>query len=67
MVTEASNGVEPSPTVKDLIGFRVARPLVEGGWFTGTKVPRLANRLARLIEGRIRTAIEKGTGKPYRG
>lgn len=83
----ATHPVEPRPTAADLIGFRVARLLVEGGrdegpvdaaywdergwfdadWFTDRPVPRVANRLAALVERRIRTGIEKGSAKPYRG
>jgi multimeric flavodoxin WrbA len=81
------DGGEPTPTTKDLIGFRVAKLLVESSkddgpvdeaywrergwfeadWFTDKKVPFLGNRLARTVEKKIRTAIEKGSAKPYRG
>ena len=87
VVTAVRDGGEPSPTTKDLIGFRVARLLVESGrdegpvderywrergwfdadWFTDAKVPAVGNRLAALVEKRIRSAIEKGSAKPYRG
>ncbi|WP_235735833.1 flavodoxin family protein [Nocardioides alcanivorans] len=87
IVDGTRNGKEPTPSTKDLIGFRVARLLVQGGkdegsvdeaywnernwfdadWFTDAKVPKLANRLAAIIEGRIRSAIEKGSNKPFRG
>lgn len=87
IVRASTSGTEPAPTVKDLIGFRVARLLVLAGrddgpvderywrergwfdadWFTNARVPALANRLAAMVEGRIRNAIEKGTAKPYRG
>jgi multimeric flavodoxin WrbA len=86
-VDAVRDGGEPTPTTKDLIGFRVARLLVEAGkdegpvdeeywrergwfdadWFTDAKVPFVANRVAGIVEGRIRSAIEKGSAKPYRG
>ncbi|CAM3452075.1 NAD(P)H-dependent oxidoreductase [Nocardioides dubius] len=86
-VDAVASGAEPTPTTKDLIGFRVARLLVqssredgpvdeqywrergwfEADWFTDVRVPALPNRLAALVEGRIRRAIEQGTAKPYRG
>lgn len=79
-------GDEPAPTMKDLVGFRVARLLVQASsqgddvdqvywrergwfdadWFTERKVPAVPNRMAALIEGRIRSAIEKGTTEPFR-
>lgn len=87
VVAAVREGGEPTPTTKDLIGFRVARLLVESGrdegpvdeqywsergwfdaeWFTDAKVPRVRNRVAAMVEGRIRSAIEKGSAKPYRG
>ena len=86
-LTAVGSGAEPRPSVKDLIGFRVARLLVQGGredgpvdeaywsergwfeadWFTSARVPALANRLAAMVEGRIRAGIAKGTASPYRG
>ncbi|MGA3539667.1 flavodoxin family protein [Micromonosporaceae bacterium DT194] len=36
-------------------------------WFTDTKVPFVANKIAALVEGRIRAGIEKGSADPYRG
>ena len=83
----ALHPVEPKPTTADLIGFRVARLLVEGGrndgpvdaaywdergwfdadWFTDRPVPALPNRLAALVEKKIRKGIAEGSAKPYRG
>lgn len=82
---EALDPVEPRPTVSDLIGFRVARLLVEGGreegpvdaafwtergwfdadWFSDRPVPRLGNRIAGMVEKKIRTGIEKGSATPH--
>lgn len=84
---EALNPTEPSPSLTDLIGFRVARLLVEGGrgegpvdaeywetrgwfdadWFTDRRLSPVTNRMAALIESRIRKGIEQGSAKPYRG
>ena len=86
-VQAVRDGGEPTPTASDLIGFRVARLLVESSrddgpvdaaywdergwfdadWFTDAKVPRVANALAGLVEGRIRKGIANGSSKPYRG
>jgi hypothetical protein len=83
----ATQPVEPKPTTADLIGFRVARLLVEGGraegpvdaaywdergwfdadWFSDTPPPALANRIAAMVEKKIRKGIEEGSAKPYRG
>jgi len=85
-VREVREGHEPTPTTKDLIGFRVARLLVEAGaeegsvdvdywrergwfdarWFTDAKVPYVRDKVAAMVEGRIRSAIAKGTAKPFR-
>lgn len=87
VVRALTSDTEPRPSVKDLIGFRVARLLVEGGreqgpvdeaywsergwfdadWFTATRVPAIANRIAGMVEGKIRAGIAKGTASPYRG
>ena len=86
VVREVREGTEPTPTTKDLIGFRVARLLVESGaedgavdtaywtergwfgakWFTDAKVPAVRDRVAGMVENRIRSAIAKGTAKPFR-
>lgn len=83
----ALNPVEPKQTVSDLIGFRVARLLVEGGreqgpvdaaywdqrgwfeadWFSDRPVPRIANKLADVVEKKIRKGIEEGSADPYTG
>jgi len=83
----ATHPVEPRPTTADLIGFRVARLLVEGGreegpvdaaywrergwfeadWFSDAPVPRLPNRVAAMVEKKIRKGIAEGSAKPYRG
>jgi len=83
----APGAPEPRPTVADLIGFRVARILVDAGraegpadaaywdergwfeadWWSDRKAPFLANRVARRVEAKIRTSIERGAGEPYRG
>ena len=39
----------------------------DADWFTDAKVPFVANKIAALVEGRIRTGIEKGSADPYRG
>lgn len=84
---EALDPVEPKPTVADLIGFRVARLLVEGGredgpvdaaywdergwfdadWFSDRPVPVVANRIAAMVEKKIRTGIEQGSADPWTG
>ena len=78
---------EPKPTTADLIGFRVAKILVDGGreegpvdaaywdergwfeaeWWTDQKPPYVANRVAALVEKKIRKGIEQGSADPYRG
>lgn len=83
----APSGGEPKPTTADLIGFRVARILVDGGrdegpvdaaywdergwfdaeWWTDKKPPFVANRVAALVEKKIRKGIEQGSADPYRG
>ncbi|QCX26923.1 flavodoxin family protein [Nocardioides jishulii] len=84
---QALDPVEPKQTVADLIGFRVARLLVEGGrsegpvdaaywdergwfdadWFSDRPVPKLANRIAAMVEKKIRAGIEEGSAKPWTG
>ncbi|GGD16673.1 hypothetical protein GCM10007231_14530 [Nocardioides daphniae] len=84
---EALDPVEPRQTVADLIGFRVARLLVEGGrdeepvdaaywdergwfeadWFSDRPVPKVANRIAAMVEKKIRAGIEEGSAKPFTG
>ncbi len=86
-VQVAPSAPEPTPSTADLIGFRVARLLVEGGrddgpvdaaywdergwfdadWFSDAKVPALPNRLAAMVEKKIRKGIAEGSAKPYRG
>lgn len=78
---------EPKPSTADLIGFRVAKILVDGGreegpvdaaywdergwfeaeWWTDQKPPYVANRVAALVEKKIRKGIEQGSADPYRG
>ncbi|MCL3818966.1 flavodoxin family protein [Aeromicrobium wangtongii] len=78
---------EPKPTTADLIGFRVAKILVDGGrdegpvdaqywdergwfdaqWWTDQKPPFVANRIATLVEKKIRKGISEGSADPYRG
>lgn len=78
---------EPKPTTADLIGFRVAKILVDGGraegpvdaaywdergwfdaeWWTDQKPPFVANRVAALVEKKIRKGIDEGSADPYRG
>lgn len=86
IIEAVQNPTEPKPSTKDLIGFRVARLLVESGkdagpvddeywtkrgwydadWFTDVTPAFLPNRIAAMVEKRIRSAIEKGTAKPFR-
>ena len=78
---------EPRPSTADLIGFRVARILVDHGreegpvdaaywdergwfdaeWWTDRRPPYVANKIAGLVEKRIRKGIEQGSADPYRG
>lgn len=78
---------EPKPSTADLIGFRVAKILVDGGreegpvdaaywdergwfdaeWWTDQKPPLVANRIASMVEKKIRKGIESGSADPYRG
>ena len=79
----ATNPVEPRPTTADLIGFRVARLLVEGGraegpvdaayweergWFD---TDWFSNQKPPWMANRIAALVEKkiaeGSAKPYRG
>ncbi|WP_372735445.1 flavodoxin family protein [Nocardioides sp.] len=77
---------EPKPSTADLIGFRVAKILVDGGrdegpvdaaywdergwfeaqWWTAQKPPFFANRIAALVEKKIRKGIAEGNADPYR-
>jgi hypothetical protein len=86
LVEAVRSGAEPTPSVSDLIGFRVARLLVESGvdagpvddeywtkhgwydarWFTNRRVPMVSNLIAAAVERRIRSAIAKGSAKPFR-
>lgn len=83
----APSAGEPRPTTADLIGFRVAKILVDGGrkegpvdaaywdergwfdaeWWTDQKPPFVANRIATVVEKKIRKGIEQGSADPYRG
>ncbi len=87
LAVAAPTAGEPRPSTADLIGFRVARLLVDGGreegpvdaaywtergwfdaeWWTDRKPPFVANRIAALVEKRIRKGIESGSADPYRG
>ena len=78
---------EPKPSTADLIGFRVAKILVDAGrdegpvdaaywdergwfdaeWWTDQRPPFVANRIARMVEKKIRAGIESGSANPYRG
>lgn len=83
----ATDDGEPKPSTADLIGFRVAKILVDGGreegpvdaaywdergwfeadWWTDQKPPYIANRVAAMVEKKIRKGIAQGSADPYRG
>lgn len=87
LVNHARHSPEPTPTTADLIGFRVARLLVESGrehgpadaawwdergwfeadWFSSTRVPWWRNRIAAMVESRIRRGIAQGSAQLHRG